>query len=63
MRQPDLHTVELPQQDSELFKDPIAGWTQPWIPGRQVHTFLLGQGFPWMFEDVLLLKACRTLDP
>ena len=63
MRQPDFHAGELPQQASELFEDPIAGRTQPWIMGREIHAFLLRQCFTWMLKDVLLLNACRTLDP
>jgi hypothetical protein len=63
MRQPDFHAGELPQQGSELFEDPIAGRTQPWITGRQIHTSVLSQCLTWMLEDVFLLKACRTLDP
>ena len=63
MRQPDFHAGELPQEGSELFKDPIAGRTQPWITGRQIHTLVLSQCLTWMLEDVFLLKACRTLDP
>ena len=63
MGQPDFHAGELPQQGSQLFQDAIAGRTQSWITRRQIDSFLLGQGFPWMLQDVLLLKACRTLDP
>src|SRR5881296_4684300 len=63
MGQPYFHAGELPQQGSELFEDPVAGRTQPWIMGRQIHAFLLGQCFTGMLKDVLLLNACRTLDP
>lgn len=63
MRQPDFHADELPQQGSELFEDPIAGRTQPWITGRQIHTFVLSQRLTWMLKEVLLLKTCRTLAP
>src|SRR5207253_8650420 len=41
MGQPNFHTGELPQQPSELFEYPIAGRTQPWIVGWQIHALLL----------------------
>src|SRR2546425_480859 len=37
MGQPYFHAGELPQQPSELFEDPVAGRTQPWIVGWQIH--------------------------
>jgi hypothetical protein len=63
MRQPDFHAGELPQHGSELFEDAIACRTQPWIMGREIHAFLLGQCFTGMLKEVLLLNACRTLHP
>src|ERR1700682_6453308 len=51
MGQPDFHARELPQQRSELFEDPVTGWTQPWIVGGEIHAFLLSQGFAWMLKD------------
>ena len=57
MGQPNFHTGELPQQPSELFEDPIAGRTQPWIVGWQIHALLLSQSFAWMLKNVLLLDA------
>ena len=63
MCQPDFHAGELSQQGSELLEDPIACRTQPWIMRDEIHAFLLSQRFTWMLKDVLLLDACRTLDP
>jgi len=63
MGQPYFHAGELPQQPSELFEDPVAGRTQPWIVGWQLHALLLSQSFAWMLKDVLLLDAGRTFDP
>src|SRR2546426_10806244 len=40
MGQPYFHAGELPQQPSELFEDPVAGRTQPWIVGWQIHALL-----------------------
>src|SRR5256712_7378489 len=63
MGQPYFHAGELPQQPSELFEDPVAGRTQPWIVGWQIHALLLSQSFAWMLKNVLLLDAGRTFDP
>ena len=63
MGQPYFHAGQLPQQRSELFEDPVAGRTQPWIVGWQIYALLLSQSFAWMLKDVLLLDAGRTFDP
>src|SRR5713226_9360362 len=59
MGQPNFHAGQLPQQCSELFEDPVTSGAQPWVVGGKIDTFLLGESFAWMLEDVLLLNACR----
>ena len=63
MRQPDFHAGQLPQQSSELFKNPVAGSTQPWIVSGKIHALLLSECVARMLKDVLLLDTGGTLHP